>query len=146
MVSCTFAAIGFPASTPSLSCFHQFSVGCCPHIALVPQGKAGPSPSSWRWTLAGLGKCSQLTSDPGLRDWQVSQGSICWGLLRRKPFPTFLCSFTEALLKELSFLTGLGCPCRCWQPSCDQEGRQPWAEGRGKRWKETNFLDSPLSC
>ena len=83
-VGFTLAAIGFPAFTPLLSCFHQVSTGCCPHVSLVLQGKAALvlTPRGGPWLV--------LTAQyPGLCDWRVSQGSICWGLLRRKLLPHF---------------------------------------------------------
>lgn len=125
--------------TPPLSwCQHpNFQLGVVPHIALILRWEAGPSPKVRRWILVGLSMCSLLNA-LGRSDWRVSLGSICWRLLRRK----ICCSFTEAISEELSFLTGIGCPFCCRQPSCGQEGRrssggQTRAEGRVGRRKET---------
>lgn len=85
MVTCTFAAVGFSPSTPPLSWWQhpKFQLGAVPHIALILLWEAGPSPSFRKWILFGLSMCSRLNA-LGLSDWQVSLGSICWRLLRRK--------------------------------------------------------------
>lgn len=116
----------------------QFSCGCCPLCfqgkqAQVPAPEGGP----------GWPKLVLTAQCPGLSDWQVSQGSICWEVLKRKLFRLF---FPRSYLPRAAlFSTGLGGPHGCWQPSCGQEG-QAEAGGRVEKWKAMRFLETLQSC
>lgn len=131
-VRCVLAARGCPPRHPS-----PLYLGMCPQLGLCPtelvnfKGRQAGSELQ-EWVLVGPEKGSQLRTLVSVGARELGKEGFC------------SCSFTEAVLEELCFLTGPRCPCCCWQPPCGLEGRQPgrgqtWAEGRVQRGKMAFF-------